>query len=408
MDCTREISKQKMPWRFDSPSAFRLLLLLIWINNTVLGFVIEIMERLPIVGMLAEFIMPTVFIALTICAVPYILKHCHATDLFFYLGIAMILALNLMLYPTNQQYLMPQMWRILGTVVPLYFIGVAYKHDFYKKDLFWVSLLSVLAIFAYQIYYLGTGRLLNQDNMNTAYNVLPSVLYLIYWAFEHKKWRYTLLVLLGFILILLFGTRGVFLVALIFFACCIFAHGLKKKSITSKCLFLLIATTVIVFLARSDVLIRVARLGSELFGKIGFSTRIFDFFLEGNMAESKGRERLYRLVMGSIRERPLLGYGIMGDWAICGGIYVHNLFLELYCQFGIIVGSLLLIALFSVVALSMYRIRHKNLFFLVLMFACFVFVKLMLTGSYLHEPWLFFLLGLCANAGRVKKGDTLQ
>ena len=158
--------------------------------------------------------------------------------------------------------------------------------------------------------------------------------------------------------------------------------------------FLLIAGGVLVCLFATEVLTELARLGSQSFERWGFSTRIFDFFLEGEFVESKGREYLYRVTLEAIQRRPLLGYGIMGDQVCTGGSYAHNLFLEFWCQFGIFVGSALALLLISFVIKALYHARKNAGVLFVLLFVCLVFVKLMISGSYLYESWLYFLIGL--------------
>lgn len=394
MNCAIEPNQEKTAWRLNSQSAFRLLLLLIWANNTIVGFVIEIIDRLPLVGMLSPYIMPCIYIFLAICAAPYILKCCRPGDLIFYVMCAVTVLLTMLIYPDNTAYISPQLVRILCTVFPLYFIGIAYRHELHKDDLFWVSLLGVLAVFAYQLYYLYTGRVLSQDNMEAAYNVLPSVMYLIYSAFEKKKVRYVFPVIAGFFLMFLFGTRGALLAALLFGAICLFFYKFKGCKTGSKLVFLLIAGGVLVCLFATEVLTELARLGSQSFERWGFSTRIFDFFLEGEFVESKGREYLYRVTLEAIQRRPLLGYGIMGDQVCTGGSYAHNLFLEFWCQFGIFVGSALALLLISFVIKALYHARKNAGVLFVLLFVCLVFVKLMISGSYLYESWLYFLIGL--------------
>ena len=65
---------------------------------------------------------------------------------------------------------------------------------------------------------MSRGRALPEENMSTAYKVLPSMLYLVYWAFRQRKLIHGLLVALSGLLVFLFGTRGPVVVFLVYLA----------------------------------------------------------------------------------------------------------------------------------------------------------------------------------------------
>jgi O-antigen ligase len=132
---------------------------------------------------------------------------------------------------------------------------------------------------------------------------------------------------------------------------------------------------------------------SKQFERIGFSTRIFNFIIEGDIIASKGREALAKNTIEAILENPLWGYGVTGDRALLG-IYPHNIFLEVLCQYGIIFGSILIIATLAITVRALFKIRKdRKRFAFALMLVSLVFVKLMISSTYTTEPYLFFMMG---------------
>ena len=93
--------------------------------------------------------------------------------------------------------------------------------------------------------------------------------------------------------------------------------------------------------------------------KIGFSTRIFTFIIEGDITASKGRESLAKQAVEAIIENPMWGYGITADRAMFG-IYPHNMFLEILCQYGIVFGSLLIITMLVITVIALLKSRKNR------------------------------------------------
>lgn len=382
--------------------AFRLLLLVIWTQYTILSFAIQIVRRLPIIGPLYEYVIPLTIIGLAFLSLPYLLRKVQAVDVVFYLVGVMIVLGTMALNYKNSEFIQQDLWRILGAALPMLFIGVAYSHEDSQNDLFWASLIGTIAVFAYQIYLLSLGQELEADNMNTAYMVLPSVMYLVYWALEHKKLWHWVAASVSILLMFLFGTRGPIIAELVFLLLGLLFSVFNRKSQLAKLLCLLLFVTVIALVCTGDFLLNAAEFLSESFEEVGFSTRVFDRFIEGEMSEGSGRDVLYDAVINAIREKPILGYGIMGDRPIVG-IYVHNLFLEMWCHYGVIIGTIFLFGILVIPVAALLKLRKTSMFNFVLMLTCMVFVKLMVSGSYTTEAYLFLLLGICVNVFRSQK-----
>lgn len=388
-----------------SEKAFRLLVLVIWTQHTILSFVIQIVRRLPIIGSFYTLVIPALIIILAFFALPTVLKSTRASDLAFYAICAAVAIGSLAFNAATSNYIEKELANILLATLPLYFVGLAYSHEVSKNDLFWASLFGAAAMFLYQFYSLSLGRELEMDNMDTAYKVLPSVMYLIYWAFVHKKIRFWLPAVLAMLLMFLFGTRGPIIAEIAFLFVGLFLTIINRKSSFTKLVWLIIFAVAIALICSGDFLVNAAQFLSKRFEDIGFSTRVFDSFIEGEISESQSRNILYETVQNAILEKPLLGYGLMGDRPIVG-FYVHNLFLEVWCHFGIVFGTAVLLGMIGIPSLALLKSRKTEVFYFILMLMCAVFVKLTVTGSYTAETNLFLLLGLSVNILRKQKSNS--
>lgn len=400
MEKSENLTNNRKTAGFTAAGAFSIMLVLIWTRYTVLIFVLQIISSLPIIGTLKPMVYPAVIAVLAVLAFPWIAKRVRGTEIMFYI-VALLLILTTMLFSeTSAVYIKKHLNNMLTVVLPMIFVGVCYDHNRHKNVIFYASLVGVITMFAYQLYKLSSGRVLATDNMDSAYKVLPSVMYLLYYAFEKGKMRYTLCAIMAVVSVLIYGTRGPALCILAFLAICIWINIGKIKQPVTRVFVLVITVVLLYLMMSSDVTIRVATKLSEQFTKWGFSSRIFDFFIEGEIADSNGRDILLTRSFELIRENPVLGCGLMGERARVGN-YPHNLFVEMWCQYGVFLGTLLSAALIWIPVKALIQSKKDQSQFLFLMaMICMVFVKLFLSGSYLHETQLFFLIGISLSVSR--------
>ena len=381
---------------------YKILMVLVWTEHTILVYVSQIFRRLPIIGQFYKALIPVTIGIFVMLAFPYINKKIQSMDILFYLGCLLIIIMTMFLSSDNATIIEQELYRILVTVMPMYFLGICYSHQDLEKPLFWASVIGVSIMLLYQVYNLYSGQVLNADNMDASYKVLPSILYLIYWALTKNQAKYWILAVLGALMSFIYGTRGPILINIVYIAVGLFFLMTIKKSSATKVIYSIGFFALIFIFSTDAILIPLALRLSRFFGRYGFSTRIFDYFLVGEITDSNGREELSSRVIEAIKENPIFGYGIMSDRVIAGN-YAHNIFLEFWCDFGVFLGSILLAIVFIIVIRALYITRKHRHFYFVLMIACLTFVKLLLSGSYLIEPYFFFALGLCINY--IRKGS---
>jgi O-antigen ligase len=380
---------------------FRLMVMVFWLQNTFFYFALEFMERIPFIGNFSTLVLPVSFILLTITSSSYIFNRIHKEDLLLYFCVFLIILFTLSIYPDSSVYIFPQLGRIFKAV-SVFYLGVAFDYNESKKDLFWCSIISVITVFAYQLYVLSTGRVLTEDNMNTAYNTLPSVMYLIFYAFCNKKIKLWIIAMSCVLLFFVFGTRGPLIALFVYLGICAVYYIIKLKNDLLK-VFLIITLFIFVFyISSQNRIIMWATSMSEWFSQIGFSSRIFDLIIEEELANSSGRDELIELVINAIADRPFRGYGFMGDRAILGK-YCHNIVFEFLCSYGIVFGGFALGLVVVLLINAFNKSKHLNdIRFFFIMFTCMVMIKLLFSGSYVFEPYFYMLLGLSCGIIRRK------
>ena len=288
------------------------------------------------------------------------------------------------LFPDNSVYLYKEEYRYLFQILPLFFIGVKFQNsEEIMKMLLVVAVASVVCVFFYNVVY---HRIDIDENMVTAYNVLPNVLFLFaYYLYKREKWI-LFPIFLGLFLLFVLGTRGpVMACVLCAFVLCIkfFFDGFYKKSFVLFSMWVFFYVGIHLFSLQLE----------NLFQRMGVSTRVLMSLIYAAKIDSSGRDLIYMKIYENIDF--LKAHGFAGDRLLLG-TYSHNMFLEIWYSFGFLGGSILLLCIFAIVLGALYYSKNIDSFFLIVLIS-FVFGQLMFSGSYLHQKWLFFLIGYSIN-----------
>lgn len=393
-------TKQYKEISLTSQTIFRAYFFLWWTKYTVLDFVRVYITRIPLIGQIGEAIIPIVMAVSLVLAIPYVAKRLWHKDLMFYMVCGFVVLVTMLLYPQNAGYIRSDLWRILGLALPAYFLGLSYDHEYLKKTVYWGSLVGVATMGAYQAYLLNIGRELATYNMDASYKVLPSILYLIYWSFKEKKLICWMMAITGILLCFSYGTRGPILIVVAYAAVQLFVRLVWNKRGAWRIVGATVLSVAVILLFTTNVLTNFAQFMGSTFEEIGLSTRIFDTFVEGEFTESTGRERIAESVMRSISDNLIFGTGYYGDRVAASGNYAHNIALELWCQFGVLLGTAVLLAILWVIISGFRYVRQADTRNMLFLFVCLVCIKLMLSGTYTTEVYFYFLLGICIQQRR--------
>ena len=260
---------------------FSIFLALVWGMNTIFNYVIVVISKLPLIGFVSELVYPLCITLCVVLALPYLKDKLKLQDFLIYFIMVAILLSTFVFHPENSEYLQEEYMSIISFML-FFFVGVCFDLEDNKKLLFWLSLIGIIIAFLYESYFLGSGREKEAGyDMNTAYNLLPSVMYLIYYALLNKKFRYWFLVFMGIMFEFRQGTRGPILCIIIFLGVGIIYSIAKTQNVLKKLIGIILVGLAVVVLGFTDVLLNVAIALSDSFEEAGYSTRIFDIFIEG-------------------------------------------------------------------------------------------------------------------------------
>jgi len=397
------ISVKRDIFRISSRSFYTFLIALIWTQSILIDYFRAILLRLPILNLIPDLIIALLYFVVIVFAFPYMVKNIKMVDVFVFIFIATFYALNYILFPNNKEALDFYASSFLISVVPLYFVGLSFNIDLVKKMLYTLSVISIISLAIYKLVYGGGNTNLNLSNedMFAAYKLLPHLLIVFVVTFSTPKIMNVLLSGFGVILLFSFGTRGPLICAFLFVM--IYFFFLKKNNkkifawgIMAVCVFAvsLLFTPIVSFLQNISV-------------QLGMSTRIFSQLLDGTFITNlSGRDDIYYLIVAAIKEKPWFGYGIAGDRTILSSLvdtYSHNIVLEVIVSYGIPIGSCVLIYLSFLLFRGNKFCKTENERMFVLLLFCNCIIKLLFSGTYLNDGFLFLLFGICVGIIRNSK-----
>ncbi len=247
------------------------------------------------------------------------------------------------------------------------------------------KILIILFIFAYQVFLMHPLDV-ELEYMTFSYRVLPAVCFCIAYPSNgiHRVID-IILSLIGTLIIFVSGSRGCSVCVLAF----LITYFLFIKKISVRLFsFFAILVICIFFIDVPSLLFK-----SVVFlEKFDIQSRTILHIIEGNFDQSSGRDMLANKVVEGIYNSPFIGYGVWGDRALLNGSYSHNIVLDMFCSYGIIVGGFIFLFLLYKIGVSLIFLSNSKRKILLCCSIPFGLIHLFFSGSYLNNPWFFFLL----------------
>lgn len=402
-------TRKHMTGKFKIPRAFffELLICMIWIQTILMQYFRAAVMRVPIIGTFPDAVITICYIVVVILALPKF--KLNGRDFLFVLGVTAVFILEFLFRGQDNPYLDAYFPSFLLITVPLYLVGVAISfYENREKLIFYLYMLSSLTIILNFIYKVIFGTPMDavmsqyQGDMNLAYNLLPHCCLVAFYAAKKTNIFNVGLTVFSVIYLSMLGTRGATVILLVNIAWN-FIMGKNSKRMISKILILFGAIAVFVSSSLCNSLIMWMY---ELTQKLGLSIRIFDKLLGGMQLDSSGRDILTEGLLASINEHFLFGTGICSDRIIVGN-YAHNILIEFWVGFGVVIGSLILMILIYVLLRGYIESNKNEEKGLIIALICSAFLKLFLSGSYMDESLLFILLGICAGISRKNRKKVI-
>lgn len=373
---------------------FTVLMSMIWADSILMRYIRVGIQMIPHIWKHADMIISLMYLIMFFLSLGEMLRSVYMKEILYLIMMYVVFLLYFYLVPANKGYFYNSGITI-SKVFPMFMIGIcAYRisRDQIVKALYGISIITVLLFAFYRMMNIASDqKLMMSGDMHGAYSLLPHIC-LVFAGFIKKPRPLNGCTFSVGVLILLFlGNRGSLLCLGVFIVVTILFSGRLKR----PWLFLILSAIVMMilfFFGLLDLLYNVAE-------EHGFSLRIFKKLESGEIADSSGRNRIHQRVWEYILRYPMLGMGIFSDRQVAGGYYAHNIVLEVLIHYGIGIGSALLGLVAYLLVFSYKYLRQEKRPELDL-FGALVFsygFKLLMSSSYLLEPYFFFTLGFaCA------------
>ena len=276
-------------------------------------------------------------------------------------------------------------WLFINSLPALLLIRRIWNYEILFKYLRIFSLISIAASIGTFIVYLSVNS--QPGYMSFSYDLLMSVIWMWFAFFKGKRFLALFGAIVGSLLMFFCGARGPILCLVV--AIVLYVLFMTDEQTVKVLLILATVFAVLLVLAFWEPLLNLL---SQVAESIGVESRIVEKMRDGTLTDDSGRGEVRDQLLSQLR---LFGYGLYGDRGITEGRYAHNFFLEIMVQYGLLVGSAIVIYIVILILAGFFtKDRDKKILFIAFFSASVI--KLMMSSSYLSkEPALYSMFGIC-------------
>lgn len=350
-------------------------------------------------GGLTQFINVTLVLSGVYLAWKEIKRYINYSDILFYVIVAVFIIVSPLIYPNTQAFVGKNAFPFLTQVFPFFFAGLTLEYHKRRKILVLVAKAGIVVQIFWQICkLLGLVEVSSFDSslgeqMEAAYGLLFPIFFLTIEMMTSFKMINFLFLIVGTLLMFFMGARGPIIVYVTFIAgLFLFFRKYKKYAAINR------IAVILLFVGINYYLVPILRLFMYIASSLGFSTRVFDSVLGGemvNIESSSDRDAIYDTIWNAVINDPSgFGYGWGGDRLLTQDkLWAHNFELEILCQYGIIGGGILLTMLFIslVRSYNLAKLNNTGSFWYVML--CSGLLSLQLSYTYISYPLFFIFLG---------------
>lgn len=303
-----------------------------------------------------------------------------------------------------QMALFPQIEQFSSTVVTFYVmcytsyvVGslISNASDLRMRILKVSYLCALISVVLVPLNAIGTIRLLNEWG-NVGYSMglgyactIPAVF--LFWNFFEKRKILDLIAALTMVLcIISFGSRG----PLLGLGVWIVFYILKNKKGKKGGLVFLIIIAALVFLLFSNAIL--TSVGGILHS-MGIESRTIDLLFSGDeTVHMSRRDEFHKVLLAQVNMHPLAIRGINAEYLVLE-TYAHSIIVEIIYQFGILVGSFILLSILGK-SIKTFRLKYNEVTFdivsIIEIFMITALCQLMVSSSIWILPHFWLWLSL--------------
>lgn len=304
---------------------------------------------------------------------------------------AFVFLLQYLMFPENNVYQRQLIFPLFAMCLPA-FIYSSTIHD-------WEVLRDVMRKASYIVFCLGLllgimvfwGKAsIGTYSMSLSYYLLLPAVMFIDESLDRPGLANIVFAFLSIVLILAIGARGPILCIMVFIILKL-VRPRKRLRYFHVCAYLFFIFLVIIAALSFDQLLMSMY---DFLLRFGISSRSISLFLRPELHLS-GRDVLYSRVLAEIVDNPITGIGIGGDRHVLGGAYVHNVFIELIANYGVILGTLLVITLL-ILMIRFFLPKNKCQYDMFAVWLSIGVIPLLVSSSYLENIKFWIFMGLAS------------
>lgn len=367
------------------------LVSMVW-GAIIVTYLDAIFIKMPFLADIRRYIIPALYIAVIALCSGHFVKLLSPGDYLFWGFLSLAYFAYYLLGPErNASYMEEYMPAFFLTVSSYYFIGKAVDDDVFDV-LYWLSILTIflrfVSIFVTHSFSEAVQSNEDQEFQGQAYELLIFALFVLWYLLKNFSIISLLFSVLSIFVLLAFGCRGAILCMVSF----VILYLLLVKKIIQN------VPLMIICLSACGICVLFATQAitgmSDIMENLGFSTRIFDFYFDGEILSNNGRNQIQTILFDELQEHPF-GLGICGAQGAIG-TYSHNFILEFIISFGWALGGLICVGVFFVLFKGYNACTNDKQrgFFLVLF--CASVVHLFVSGIVWKDSFFYMLLGYSA------------
>lgn len=396
----------------DAESLFRIFAVISFLCMAILS---NVMSALGFPGAMRRIIMGTLCYLLPVFIFllkPQKFPFDYALVL---LGVLIFYNITIIIYPKYETSVSEEMWNVvINNATGI--VGYLYIRLLNNKSHIRTALLisSVLLYIIYMRNGINAWRmgywLLLEDgvyvrstySMSFGYNMLVPVLCFLFYGFREKRKLLVAMGVIGTFMILMLGSRAAFFCVMGFITLYVFLFTLKNADNNKRSILIfgIVVFAVLFFWFYKPILQVVA----DVFTSLGFPSRTIERLIEGSVTEDEARTRIFGQTIQLIKEKPLFGHGFLADRYYFGA-YCHNLFLELFLQFGIIGGGILSVIFIFIVLKMFIKCRDDEWKGIFLIFFSASFFRLLLSYSLWDDKNFWMMIGVFVTYSIIAKTE---
>lgn len=323
-------------------------------------------------------------------ALPTVVKRNKIILLMTYFIISFIFIINFSFYPENREYLIELIFPVFFMSLPAFIYALSIKDMSVFKNIMKKSsnVVFFFGLFLAILIFSGNVTVDSYSMALSYYILLPSIIYLDEFIDKFSV-KALILVLLSIIIILALGSRGAIL-CIIVFTILKLLGSISDINYKRLSLYLIVLGTILLTFLNSQNILSYL---NDFFYGFGISSRSINLFLLEDISLT-GRDNLYGIVIEEIKDNPFIGIGLGGDnRVLLEYSYVHNIFIEILGNFGLIIGPIIIILLLFMILkclISKDPINHN----MIIIWFGLGFVHLIVSSSYLTDIKFWIFAGL--------------